>query len=61
MNPQGKCQEEVVPVGLGCKHVWRHISGYLDGTLDAEVLAQCKITWSTVRYARRSSTPRATS
>jgi hypothetical protein len=27
-------------VGLECKHVWKHISGYLDGTLDAEVLAQ---------------------
>ncbi|WP_158941511.1 anti-sigma factor [Granulicella sp. S190] len=23
---------------LECKHVWDHISGYLDGTLDAEVL-----------------------
>jgi predicted anti-sigma-YlaC factor YlaD len=27
-------------VGLECKRVWGHISGYLDGTLDAEVLAQ---------------------
>jgi len=27
-------------VGLECKHVWGHISGYLDSTLDAEVLAQ---------------------
>jgi predicted anti-sigma-YlaC factor YlaD len=25
---------------LDCKHVWSYISGYLDGTLDAEVLAQ---------------------
>jgi len=24
---------------LECKHVWNHISGYLDGTLDAAVLA----------------------
>jgi anti-sigma factor RsiW len=24
---------------IECKHVWDHISGYLDGTLDAEVLA----------------------
>lgn len=23
---------------LECKHVWDHISGYLDGTLDPEVL-----------------------
>ena len=23
---------------LECKHVWEHISGYLDGTLDAAVL-----------------------
>jgi anti-sigma factor RsiW len=25
---------------IECKHVWEHISGYLDGTLDAEVLEQ---------------------
>ncbi len=25
---------------LECKHVWEHISGYLDGTLDLEVLEQ---------------------
>jgi anti-sigma factor RsiW len=25
---------------LECKHVWEHISGYLDGTLDAAVLEQ---------------------
>jgi hypothetical protein len=25
---------------LECKHVWDHISGYLDGTLPAEVLEQ---------------------
>ncbi len=25
---------------LECKHVWDQISGYLDGTLDADVLAQ---------------------
>jgi hypothetical protein len=25
---------------IECKHVWDHISGYLDGTLDAEVLEQ---------------------
>lgn len=24
---------------IECKHVWDHISGYLDGTLDPEVLA----------------------
>ncbi len=24
---------------IECKHVWDHISGYLDGTLDAELLA----------------------
>jgi predicted anti-sigma-YlaC factor YlaD len=23
---------------IECKHVWEHISGYLDGTLDPEVL-----------------------
>ena len=23
---------------LECKHVWEHISGYLDGSLDADVL-----------------------
>ncbi len=23
---------------IECKHVWEHISGYLDGTLEAEVL-----------------------
>jgi hypothetical protein len=27
-------------VVIECKHVWGHISGYLDGTLDAEVLRQ---------------------
>jgi hypothetical protein len=26
-------------VVIECKHVWTHISGYLDGTLDPEVLA----------------------
>jgi len=25
---------------LECKHVWEHISGYLDGTLDAAVLEE---------------------
>jgi hypothetical protein len=25
---------------IECKHVWDHISGYLDGTLPAEVLEQ---------------------
>ncbi len=25
---------------IECKHVWTHISGYLDGTLDPTVLAQ---------------------
>ncbi len=25
---------------IECKHVWEHISGYLDGTLDTAVLAQ---------------------
>jgi anti-sigma factor RsiW len=25
---------------LECKHVWGHISGYLDGTLPADVLEQ---------------------
>jgi len=25
---------------IECKHVWEHISGYLDGTLDATVLEQ---------------------
>jgi Putative zinc-finger len=25
---------------LECKHVWEHISGYLDGTLSREVLEQ---------------------
>jgi hypothetical protein len=25
---------------IECKHVWEHISGYLDGTLSPEVLAQ---------------------
>jgi predicted anti-sigma-YlaC factor YlaD len=25
---------------IECKHVWDHISGYLDGTLSAEVLEQ---------------------
>ncbi len=24
---------------IECKHVWTHISGYLDGTLDAALLA----------------------
>ena len=24
---------------IECKHVWEQISGYLDGTLDPEVLA----------------------
>jgi hypothetical protein len=27
-------------VVIECKHVWAHISGYLDGTLDSMVLAQ---------------------
>jgi anti-sigma factor RsiW len=27
-------------VVIECKHVWAHISGYLDGTLDPTVLAQ---------------------
>jgi anti-sigma factor RsiW len=27
-------------VVIECKHVWDHISGYLDGTLPAEVLEQ---------------------
>jgi anti-sigma factor RsiW len=27
-------------VVIECKHVWAHISGYLDGTLDPELLAQ---------------------
>jgi anti-sigma factor RsiW len=26
-------------VVIECKHVWTHISGYLDGTLDADLLA----------------------
>jgi hypothetical protein len=25
---------------IDCKHVWAHISGYLDGTLEPEVLEQ---------------------
>jgi len=25
---------------IECKHVWEHISGYLDGTLDAALLEQ---------------------
>ena len=25
---------------LECKHVWEHISGYLDGELDLELLEQ---------------------
>ncbi len=25
---------------IDCKHVWEHISGYLDGTLDASTLEQ---------------------
>lgn len=25
---------------LECKHVWTHISGYLDGTLDPDLLAE---------------------
>ena len=28
---------------IECKHVWEHISGYLDGTLDAKILAQVQI------------------
>ena len=28
---------------IECKHVWEHISGYLDGTLDAKTLAQVQI------------------
>jgi hypothetical protein len=28
---------------LECKHVWTHISGYLDGTLAPEVLAQVQL------------------
>lgn len=28
------------PWSLECKHVWAHISGYLDATLPAEVLEQ---------------------
>jgi anti-sigma factor RsiW len=27
-------------VVIECKHVWNHISGYLDGTLDPETYAQ---------------------
>jgi anti-sigma factor RsiW len=27
-------------VVLECKHVWTHISGYLDGTLDPDLLAE---------------------
>jgi len=27
-------------VVIECKHVWNHISGYLDGTLDPDILAQ---------------------
>jgi anti-sigma factor RsiW len=27
-------------VVIECKHVWDHISGYLDGTLDPEILTQ---------------------
>ncbi len=25
---------------IACKHVWEHISGYLDGTLEPEMLEQ---------------------
>ena len=28
---------------IECKHVWKHISGYLDGTLDAKTLAQVQV------------------
>jgi predicted anti-sigma-YlaC factor YlaD len=28
---------------IECKHVWEHISGYLDGALDAKILAQVQI------------------
>ena len=28
---------------LECKHVWEHISGYLDGTLSADVLEQVQM------------------
>ena len=28
---------------LECKHVWAHISEYLDHTLDAELLAQIEL------------------
>jgi anti-sigma factor RsiW len=27
---------------LNCKHVWNHISDYLDGTLDPDVLEQVR-------------------
>ena len=33
-------QTEVVGVVIECKHVWAHISGYLDATLPPEVLEQ---------------------
>jgi len=35
----GRILAEVVPMKLECKHVWEHISGYLDKQLDPEVLA----------------------
>jgi hypothetical protein len=28
---------------IECKHVWEHISGYLDGALDAKIPAQVQI------------------
>ncbi|MGC1781231.1 MAG: zf-HC2 domain-containing protein [Acidobacteriaceae bacterium] len=30
----------MVAIILGCKHVWEHISGCLDGDLDPELLEQ---------------------
>ena len=34
---------------IECKHVWEHISGYLDGTLDAKVLAHGILRMSNLR------------
>ena len=45
---------------IDCKHVWEHISAYIDGEVDEELRAEIDRIWRRARSARRCWIRRAT-